>query len=449
MDALFSAVYESDVDAVYALIFEDVDVNGRNEAGNSAIHAAAFTGDAKVIDILAKAGAYVDARGRNGNAPLHFAAYRNKRVAVEKLLQLGADPLVRNNSGKSPRDVCVSSQHKHIADILEKCVIERCAFLAPHVSPKGEEQAESEASAEEDSRIELLHPPPVFPRLAANMPAVPRVAPTLSKLTLGAARRPLLQRNLLSSRSSSGHQLVASPAKREIGFAATPAENNATEYVDDVVLESTKVDESNTKDEEVIKEDIEESEVDEDDPHAFVARQVLAADENHATDYAEENEKNMFTVTLDGRSVTVGASSDKSWLFEDYEEYEDDDDDDDDEGSSSSDSDQTSDDGDKSKSANFDVDKEEEDEYDVVEVSIVRGSRGLGILLEENPNGPYAVVSALMPGGPAELAGISVADLLVEIEGESAAGVLGKVVSRLSAVSAESPSKLSFLRRKK
>ena len=54
---LFSAVYENDVDAVYDCIFQEVNINGKNTAGNAAIHAAAHVGSVKLINVLCRAGA--------------------------------------------------------------------------------------------------------------------------------------------------------------------------------------------------------------------------------------------------------------------------------------------------------------------------------------------------------------------------------------------------------
>ena len=84
-----------------------------------------------------------------------------------------------------------------------------------------------------------------------------------------------------------------------------------------------------------------------------------------------------------GSSESPG-EKDYSWLYEDYEEYDDDDDDDED-----------GDDDDEARS-----DASDTSDFDVVEVTLSKGPRGLGMLLAESA-GEYAVVSALMPAGPA------------------------------------------------
>ena len=271
-DALFTAVYEGNVDAVYELIFGDVDVNSKNEAGNGPLHAAAHIGNARLICILVKAGAKLGLRGRSGNSPLHFAAYRNHMDAVKELLRLGADPLARNDTSKSPRDVCVTSQHANIATLLDDWVLKRCSFLLPSparmddkLKSVSDHANEKKTNERQDDRIVLPLPPPVFPSmnfnkakakssfqplhlnssgLSRNNPqqnAKSGMAPALSKLSLGSFRPRPLQ---LRSSSSSSHDLLArresaaslinekeaAKVERKLDFADLESENNRNNH---------------------------------------------------------------------------------------------------------------------------------------------------------------------------------------------------------------------------
>ncbi|GBG30283.1 Ankyrin repeat domain-containing protein 1 [Hondaea fermentalgiana] len=105
---LFDAVFYEDVDAVYKNIFEDVDVNAPNAAGNRPLHAAAHAGNVKIAEILLRAGAKPSGLGRAGNTPLHYAAKQKHLAMVELLLRMGADPTVRNDKRFSPRDLCLA-----------------------------------------------------------------------------------------------------------------------------------------------------------------------------------------------------------------------------------------------------------------------------------------------------------------------------------------------------
>ena len=85
---------------VNALLEAGADPRGRDDNGESPLHAAARSSDPEMTTLLADAGADVHARNEKGETPLHLARARNNLPAIRELLELGADPATRDNAGR-------------------------------------------------------------------------------------------------------------------------------------------------------------------------------------------------------------------------------------------------------------------------------------------------------------------------------------------------------------
>jgi uncharacterized protein len=71
---LLSAVWQGDAMTVaMRLGLGEVDVNGRDKAGRTALHIAAMRGHVDVAEVLLAKGAQVEARDADGWTPLHWA----------------------------------------------------------------------------------------------------------------------------------------------------------------------------------------------------------------------------------------------------------------------------------------------------------------------------------------------------------------------------------------
>ena len=88
---LVEAVKAADSAAVRALLEQQVDVNGAEVDGTTALHWAAYQGDLDVAQLLLRAGARADARNRYAVTPLALACGRGNAPIVEALLDAGAD----------------------------------------------------------------------------------------------------------------------------------------------------------------------------------------------------------------------------------------------------------------------------------------------------------------------------------------------------------------------
>lgn len=88
------AAYLSHMDTVHYLIESGANVNARNWAKETPLHAAAQSsyGDAEIVEFLLGNGANIDARDRAGRTPLVRAASSGLTTVAELLLTEGADP---------------------------------------------------------------------------------------------------------------------------------------------------------------------------------------------------------------------------------------------------------------------------------------------------------------------------------------------------------------------
>lgn len=104
-DSLFAAVRSKDLKALAAMVERGVDVNTRNEAGQTPMMVAATqSGSEKLIDQLVLQGADIRARDTGGMTALMHAARKGELQNAEQLLQLGIDPDIKDNSGKTAAD---------------------------------------------------------------------------------------------------------------------------------------------------------------------------------------------------------------------------------------------------------------------------------------------------------------------------------------------------------
>ena len=67
---LHDAAFEGNIKLVGKYLAEGININAKNEVGNTALHYAAFNHKWKIVDFLVANGAKVNPRGSDGNTPL-------------------------------------------------------------------------------------------------------------------------------------------------------------------------------------------------------------------------------------------------------------------------------------------------------------------------------------------------------------------------------------------
>jgi len=113
--ALHAAAFSSDVAIARELVGLGADVHARNRRGAEPLHAATFGGPGSLrwdptrqqamILYLVSAGADPNATAAGGVTPLHRAVRNRCSGAVETLLGAGADPDLRNDKGSTASDL--------------------------------------------------------------------------------------------------------------------------------------------------------------------------------------------------------------------------------------------------------------------------------------------------------------------------------------------------------
>merc|ERR1711904_245894 len=107
-----------DLDDLKEALEAKVDVNGRGNNGNSALHMASANGHAEIVKELLAAGATVDAANDAGNSAMHWGALNGHTEVVSLLLDAKANPNARNEFQKRPFDEALSKSQHSVCEVL-------------------------------------------------------------------------------------------------------------------------------------------------------------------------------------------------------------------------------------------------------------------------------------------------------------------------------------------
>jgi len=113
---LVDAVKKADTSRVRVLLAQQVDVNGTEADGTTALHWAAHNNDLDVADLLLRAGANAKAANRYGVTPLSLASTNGNPAMVERLLKAGADPTAASPDGQT---VLMTAARTGNADVVK------------------------------------------------------------------------------------------------------------------------------------------------------------------------------------------------------------------------------------------------------------------------------------------------------------------------------------------
>ena len=122
--SIHKAAKEGNIDAVKQHLDASVDVNAKDDVGQTPLHLAAEYGQKEVAVLLITNGADVNAKTQIGVTALHGAATQGYSKIIELLISKGADANAKvasgSHKGKTPLDAAKETNHPETADLLRK-----------------------------------------------------------------------------------------------------------------------------------------------------------------------------------------------------------------------------------------------------------------------------------------------------------------------------------------
>ena len=100
---IWEAAYDGNIEAVKHHLDAGVDVNVKDEGGETPLHHAALKGHKEIAEVLITNGADLNAKDLlDDSTPLHWAAQFDQKEIVELLIAEGAAVNAKNMDGETP-----------------------------------------------------------------------------------------------------------------------------------------------------------------------------------------------------------------------------------------------------------------------------------------------------------------------------------------------------------
>ena len=110
---------QNKIKEIEQLIKDGVDVNSKDDDGNTGLHWAASFGLVEMANLLLSNGADTNLRNKDGNTPLHWAAGEGNTEVVKILISNGANVNAKGKSNWTPLRWAEARKRQEIADILK------------------------------------------------------------------------------------------------------------------------------------------------------------------------------------------------------------------------------------------------------------------------------------------------------------------------------------------
>ncbi|MEM7198279.1 MAG: ankyrin repeat domain-containing protein [Pseudomonadota bacterium] len=116
--AFMYAMAESRLEMAEILLQSRIDINARDEQGNSALHIVVRNQDSVAVAFLLDLGIAIDAHNKEGATALMQAASLGHQGITRQLLQAGADTKLTDYTGRTARDWALRGRGRNLANLL-------------------------------------------------------------------------------------------------------------------------------------------------------------------------------------------------------------------------------------------------------------------------------------------------------------------------------------------
>ena len=109
----------NDIAVLKLFLNSGIDVNSRDNGGNTALMVASLRGHKEVAKLLISKGADVNAKDKYGRTPLIWASYAAHKEVAELLVSKGADVNVKDEQGNTPLMEASREDHTEVIELLK------------------------------------------------------------------------------------------------------------------------------------------------------------------------------------------------------------------------------------------------------------------------------------------------------------------------------------------
>lgn len=117
---LISFIKEGNYEKCRSLIEEGIEINFKNENGETPLHLATKLELSEICSILIQKKADLNAKDKEGNTPLHLAALSDSEEMCKLLLKNGAPIQAKNEKGQTSLHITIANNNKKACKFLIK-----------------------------------------------------------------------------------------------------------------------------------------------------------------------------------------------------------------------------------------------------------------------------------------------------------------------------------------